>query len=467
MKTPRNRRAFTLIELLVVIAIISVLIALLLPAVQAAREAARRSQCVNNLKQIGLALHNYISATNVLPPGRINSHIAGLGNCWGMYAQLLPQLEQQVIFNAFNFNLPPDVDTAPNVTYAEANSTGFMSFINTLLCPSDSDPVLVTVSGTLNATHNYNVNTGSGYPVVQYPAAPLTGYPNGTFYENSRSSPASFVDGMSNTVCVSETIRSVPNATYASNPLDVFLITSTDNATNGPPLNSDADYQNLCLTIPSSTTKQFQATRGVRWHYGRRDTPCTTTGGGPMIHSPIAGAACRTATAPTPSGTGCRSILRHEARIPEGSTPSWPTDTSSSSRIRSASQPGRRWRPSPVARSFPPTHSDRLPGWSSATRNLMSAMVFNDRRRDEVELTETGTSSRRGNRVRHDEDRGNASDSEATRYTNIGALKTTVFWHEAHCFAPIRSRIRCFRAVAYCAFVCIPDSLLLLCVPGR
>src|SRR5208337_3718213 len=110
MKTSQIRRAFTLIELLVVIAIISVLIALLLPAVQAAREAARRAQCVNNLKQIGLALHNYISATNVLPPGRINSHIAGLGNCWGTYAQLLPQLEQQVIFNAFNFNLPPDVD---------------------------------------------------------------------------------------------------------------------------------------------------------------------------------------------------------------------------------------------------------------------------------------------------------------------------------------------------------------------
>src|SRR5271157_4746001 len=247
MKTPRNRRAFTLIELLVVIAIISVLIALLLPAVQAAREAARRSQCVNNLKQIGLALHNYISATNVLPPGRINSHIAGLGNCWGMYAQLLPQLEQQVIFNCFNFNLPPDVDATPTVTTAEANSTGFMSFINTLLCPSDSDPVLVTVSGTLNATHNYNVNTGSDYPVVQYPAAPLTGYPNGTFFENSRTSPSSFVDGMSNTVCVSETTRSVPGSTYANAPLGVFLVTG-DNVDSGPPLNSDADYVSLCLS---------------------------------------------------------------------------------------------------------------------------------------------------------------------------------------------------------------------------
>jgi prepilin-type N-terminal cleavage/methylation domain-containing protein len=112
--------AFTLIELLVVIAINAVLIALLLPAAQAAREAARRAECVNNLKQIGVALHNYISITNVLPPGRINSHIAGLGNCWGAYAQMLPELEQQAIFN---FNLPTDVDDTPSVTTALANAT--------------------------------------------------------------------------------------------------------------------------------------------------------------------------------------------------------------------------------------------------------------------------------------------------------------------------------------------------------
>jgi prepilin-type N-terminal cleavage/methylation domain-containing protein/prepilin-type processing-associated H-X9-DG protein len=259
-----ERRGFTLIELLVVIAIIAVLIALLLPAVQAAREAARRAQCVNNLKQIGLAMHNYISAINVLPPGRVNSHITGMGNCWGAYAEILPQLDQQALFSAFNFNLPPDTD--PTTTLAAANVTGFSTFLTVLLCPSDSSAVLVSVSNGNYATHNYPMSTGSGYSVVQFPAPPLTDVPNGVLFENSAISPAAITDGMSNTVAVAETIRSMPGATYANNPLDVFLITG-NNSTTGPPITSDADYVNLCLSLPPSTT-QFQDTRGVRWHYG-------------------------------------------------------------------------------------------------------------------------------------------------------------------------------------------------------
>jgi len=82
-----------------------VLISLLLPAVHSAREAARRARCANNLKQIGLAMHNYVTAHNAFPPGRINSHITGMGNTWGAYAQLLPQLEQTQVFNAFNLGV--------------------------------------------------------------------------------------------------------------------------------------------------------------------------------------------------------------------------------------------------------------------------------------------------------------------------------------------------------------------------
>ena len=261
MRTNRSCRAFTLIELLVVIAIIAVLISLLLPAVQAAREAARRIQCVNNLKQIGLALHNYMSTTNVLPPGRFNTYISGYGNCWGTYSQLLPELDQSAIFNSFNFVLPPDT-----AALAVSNATGFQTFLNTLICPSDSDPVLITLTGVQFATHNYDLNTGNTYSVVQNPLPPLVGLPNGPFFENSKISPASFTDGMSNTVAITETARSTPTSTYANDPLGVFLITG-NNSTTGPPISSDSDYQSLCLTLPPTTT-QFQATRGVRWHYG-------------------------------------------------------------------------------------------------------------------------------------------------------------------------------------------------------
>src|SRR5262249_30731332 len=98
-----RRRGFTLIELLVVIAIIAVLIALLLPAVQAAREAARRAQCVNNLKQIGLAMHNYHDVVGTFPPGAIADPGWG-GTWWNWPAFILPGMEQSTIYNAINFS---------------------------------------------------------------------------------------------------------------------------------------------------------------------------------------------------------------------------------------------------------------------------------------------------------------------------------------------------------------------------
>jgi prepilin-type N-terminal cleavage/methylation domain-containing protein/prepilin-type processing-associated H-X9-DG protein len=135
MRTPR--RGFTLIELLVVIAIIAVLIALLLPAVQAAREAARRAQCVNNLKQIALALHNYHDAIGTFPPGGIDD-VNWFGTWWNWPAFILPQLEQRNIYNAINFSLRNISVTDNSLAAQDPNGTVWRSVINTYLCPSDS-----------------------------------------------------------------------------------------------------------------------------------------------------------------------------------------------------------------------------------------------------------------------------------------------------------------------------------------
>src|SRR3984957_14464946 len=127
------KRGFTLIELLVVIAIIAVLIALLLPAVQAAREAARRMQCTNNLKQVGLGLHNYHSAWNSFPVGFLYAYQGVLPNSspsqyrWSVLAQMTPYLEQANLFNTLNFNFPiahqPTNSGASFWPYFPANTT--------------------------------------------------------------------------------------------------------------------------------------------------------------------------------------------------------------------------------------------------------------------------------------------------------------------------------------------------------
>jgi prepilin-type N-terminal cleavage/methylation domain-containing protein/prepilin-type processing-associated H-X9-DG protein len=132
----QRRRAFTLIELLVVIAIIAILIALLLPAVQQAREAARRTQCKNNLKQIGLALHNYHDAHLVFPPGWIgvenNMHDVEGGTGFGWGTMILPMVEQGAIFDQFNFNVP--------FTTGLINRGALQQELTVFRCPSDPGP---------------------------------------------------------------------------------------------------------------------------------------------------------------------------------------------------------------------------------------------------------------------------------------------------------------------------------------
>src|SRR5271165_6477704 len=150
MISARNRRGFTLIELLVVIAIIAVLIALLLPAVQSAREAARRIQCTNNLKQIGLAMHNYHTANNTFPQGVSASfNTAPYGPCiawsgWSAQALMLGYMEGNTIYNACNFNIDPfSSPVSPLI-----NGTAVYTKIAAFLCPSDGNAGNGGVGGT-------------------------------------------------------------------------------------------------------------------------------------------------------------------------------------------------------------------------------------------------------------------------------------------------------------------------------
>jgi prepilin-type N-terminal cleavage/methylation domain-containing protein/prepilin-type processing-associated H-X9-DG protein len=198
------RRAFTLIELLVVIAIISVLIALLLPAVQSAREAARRAQCTNNLKQIGIAIHNYEGAWNVLPSGRY-----GFPYLWSSLASLLNNIEAANMFNAINFAFASETGQLP----FPANTTVESAVIQTFLCPSDGQQ---RVDPTNWGATNYVANCGTGtinsgnFNVVA--GAQL---PDGPFYNTSAIRFAGITDGLSNTAGYSETIL---GNNIASNP---------------------------------------------------------------------------------------------------------------------------------------------------------------------------------------------------------------------------------------------------------
>ncbi len=200
-------RAFTLIELLVVIAIIAILIAFLLPAVQQAREAARRTHCTNNLKQIGLALHNYLDVHTAFPPSYcvVPGVTTTVGGQWSVLVRILPYLEQANLQNLVNWNLAYSAQVNVATTRVPA-----------YLCPSDPNDVMRVNPSTGVARDypaNYVVNFGT-WKIYD----PVSGSgSDGAFFPNSRMRPASFTDGMSNTLCVSEAKAFTPYLRNTSN----------------------------------------------------------------------------------------------------------------------------------------------------------------------------------------------------------------------------------------------------------
>ncbi len=209
MRSP-NRRGFTLIELLVVIAIIAVLIALLLPAVQAAREAARRAQCVNNLKQIGLGLHNYHQTSNGFPMGGTMSPRGASGPggytipyddwaVWSAQALMLPFMEQAPLYNAANFNFAAEGggDLADPI-----NKTVYNTNLAMFACPSDG------MVGKFSNNSYYSC-FGTTTQMPEYYPASLGGWTNnvgstGLFAIWTSYGISDCIDGTSNTIAYSE-----------------------------------------------------------------------------------------------------------------------------------------------------------------------------------------------------------------------------------------------------------------------
>lgn len=183
-----KRRGFTLIELLVVIAIIGLLIALLLPAVQQAREAARRSQCRNNLKQLGLALHNYHDTHSAFPPGVVAADGDLANGMHSAFTLLLPQLEQANTYNQYNFGVP---------WKDPVNKSAAGTALSSLLCPSSIGGLPQNGGFELPAT-DYAFSKGTRAWLC------LKSARSGMFDVNSRIRTGDVKDGLSNTFAMGE-----------------------------------------------------------------------------------------------------------------------------------------------------------------------------------------------------------------------------------------------------------------------
>lgn len=222
--TAPRRTAFTLVELLVVIAIIGILIALLLPAVQAAREAARRMSCTNNLKQINLALHNYHDTQRCFPPS------FGTG-AWSTHARILPYLEQGNLYGQIDFSQPYG-----SAVMGDGSKLAAVR-VDAYLCPSEPNDRVRKKNGVnVHHPHTYGFNLGVWF--VYNPSTETGG--KGAFYPYHSLASRDFIDGMSNTLCAAEVkaytpyYRNLadPSPTMPDDPSDVCSLGGPEFKTN-------------------------------------------------------------------------------------------------------------------------------------------------------------------------------------------------------------------------------------------
>ncbi len=305
------RRGFTLIELLVVIAIIGVLIALLLPAVQSAREAARRAQCANNMKQIGIALHGYHDANGVFPMSTTSAASGPGGTCrngfYSWYAGILPYLEQSAVSNAINFSVgmadncaDPFLVYKATVGSGHPNATAGHTVISTLLCPSDSYTLPETMGTSRPAPTNYAGNAGwtpdtdvsgsrqggrslgrhNGFIGLVRPTTPA-------YWHTGPVRVSQITDGLSTTAAVAE--RRIVRGT---DPADAMAMISEPEATRSYCAGSAGDSRSLdrwrtycySVTFPDSLWTVYQ---GRSWISGWGHTGATY-----MQVLPINGRSC-------------------------------------------------------------------------------------------------------------------------------------------------------------------------------
>ncbi len=293
----RRVRGFTLIELLVVILIIAALIAMLLPAVQSARATARRTQCMNNLKELGLAMHQYVTENEALPPVSVDPVWTSAGTAvpqphqnWSQHARLLPFLEQQVIYNMINWSFgarwsdgdlfyrdtnPPDdasggSDSIPQMTV-------LVMQIKTFLCPADvnrgsSGYFMVGGVSKLVGASNYACNIGlnrrisNGGPdrswLLNGPNYVASGWDKTV---NDTTTMSTFRDGASNTAIFSEWIKGEGVATgRAHNGLsEVYNLGENSNF-----YSTDFQFMELCNRVPITSANQAWQWKGEWWAYG-------------------------------------------------------------------------------------------------------------------------------------------------------------------------------------------------------